>query len=84
MDADATRSGTTMSSAEIATLDAVEVVEEDRTFVVKRRARLEEYQRLAKAAFDLADQAELEHVREKHLLSAQTWQAMADAEAHRG
>jgi hypothetical protein len=74
-----------MSSQEIATLTAPEGAEpEDRTFVVKRRARLEEYQRLAKAAFDLADHAELEHVREKHLLSAHTWQAMADAEAHRG
>jgi len=74
-----------MSSQEIATLTAPDGVEsEDRTFVVKRRARLEEYQRLATAAFDLADKAELDHVREKHLLSAQTWQAMADAEAHRG
>jgi hypothetical protein len=76
MFADLARSGATRSS--------VEIVEEDRSFAVKRRAKLEEYQRLAKAAFDMAEHAELEHVREKHLLSAQAWQAMADAEAHRG
>jgi hypothetical protein len=76
MFAEAARSGSTMSSTAI--------VQEDRSFVVKRRGRLEEYQRLAQAAFELAEQAELEHVREKHLLSAQTWQAMADAEASRG
>ena len=73
-----------MSSVEIDTLPAAEPLAEDRSFVVKRRGRLEEYQRLAQAALELAEQAELEHVREKHLLSAQTWQAMADAEASRG
>lgn len=56
----------------------------ERPHAAKRQLRVEEYRRLAKVGFDLADSAALEHVRDKHRLSAQVWSDLADAEENRG
>ena len=52
--------------------------------MVKYPIRADEYRARAAAELEAGAASPLEHVREKHVRSAQVWTDLAEAEEHRG